>query len=77
MPMKAILTGAALALMLGAAGAAVAADMGAVIQARQAHYKAIGAASKGIYDELNKPTPDANVSITDCSIRCAACRWPM
>ena len=60
MPMKAILTGAALALMLGAAGAAVAADMGAVIQARQAHYKAIGAASKGIYDELNKPAPDAN-----------------
>jgi cytochrome c556 len=51
-------TWAAAALILGAAGAALAADMTAVIQARQAHYKAIGAASKGIFDELNKPSPD-------------------
>jgi cytochrome c556 len=61
MRLKSILTGAVAALMLGATGAALAADVGGVIQARQAHYKAIGAASKGIYDELNKPTPDANV----------------
>ena len=58
---KAILTGPVLALALAAAGAALAADMGAVIKARQDHYKAIGAASKGIYDELNKPAPQASV----------------
>jgi cytochrome c556 len=58
---KAILTGIAMTLALGAAGAALAADMGGVIQARQAHYKVIGGASKGIYDELNKPTPEASV----------------
>ncbi|HEY5008709.1 MAG TPA: cytochrome c [Caulobacteraceae bacterium] len=58
---KAILTGAAVALALAAAGAALAADMAGVIQARQTHYKAIGAASKGIYDELNKPAPQATV----------------
>jgi len=34
---KALLTGAAVALALGAAGAALAADMASVIQARQAH----------------------------------------
>jgi cytochrome c556 len=61
MRMKAILTGAVAALMLGAAGAALAADMSGVIKARQDHYKAIGAASKGIYDELNKPAPQAAV----------------
>ena len=55
---KATLTAAAVALALGAAGAALAADMAGVIQARQAHYKEIGKASKGIYDELNKPTAD-------------------
>jgi cytochrome c556 len=60
MRMKAILTGALAALIFGAAGAAVAAaDMTSVVDARHAHYKAIGAASKGISDELNKPTPDA------------------
>jgi cytochrome c556 len=58
---KAILAGAAAALALGAAGAALAADMTSVIQARQAHYKEIGKASKGIYDELNKPTPQVSV----------------
>ena len=58
---KALLTGAAVALALGAAGAALAADMASVIQARQAHYKEIGKASKGIYDELNSPTPQAAV----------------
>jgi cytochrome c556 len=56
---RSILTGAVVALALGAAGVALAADMAGVIQARQAHYKAIGAASKGISDELNKPAPDA------------------
>jgi len=56
---RSILTGAVVALALGAAGAALAADMAGVIQARQGHYKAIGAASKGIFDELNKPAPDA------------------
>lgn len=58
---KAILTGAIAALALAAAGAALAADMSGVIKARQDHYKAIGAASKGIYDELNKPAPQAAV----------------
>jgi cytochrome c556 len=53
------LTGVAAVLLLGAASAALAADMASVVQARQAHFKAIGAASKGVYDELNKPTPDA------------------
>ena len=56
---RSLLTGAAMALALGAAGAALAADMAGVIQARQAHYKTIGKASKGIFDELNKPAPDA------------------
>jgi cytochrome c556 len=58
---KAMLGIAAVALALSAAGAALAADMAGAVQARQAHYKAIGAASKGIYDELNKPTPQAAV----------------
>ncbi len=61
MRMKAILIGAAVALALGASGAALAADMAGVIQARQAHYKAIGAANKGIFDELNKPAPQIPV----------------
>jgi cytochrome c556 len=35
--------------------------MASVIQARQAHYKQMGAAAKGIYDELNKSSPSATV----------------
>jgi cytochrome c556 len=56
-----ILTWAAVGLVIGAAGVAAAADMASVIQARQAHYKQLGAASKGIFDELNKPAPSVAV----------------
>jgi cytochrome c556 len=56
-----ILTWTAAAMIVGAAGVAVGADMASVIQARQAHYKQIGAASKGIFDELNKASPSATV----------------
>ncbi len=49
-------------LMLAAsASVAIAADAGSVIKARQAHMKQIGAAAKGIHDELGKATPDAVV----------------
>jgi len=48
-------------LVLAAASAAVADNAASVIQARQAHYKQIGAASKGIHDELGKPAPSAAV----------------
>jgi cytochrome c556 len=40
------------------AGAALAADMAGVIKDRQAHYKQIGKAAKGIYETLNSPAPD-------------------
>jgi cytochrome c556 len=49
------------ALVVAAASAAVADTAASVIQARQAHYKQIGAASKGIHDELGKPAPSAVV----------------
>jgi cytochrome c556 len=48
-------------LVAAAASAAVAQNAASVIQARQAHYKQIGAASKGIHDELGKPAPSAVV----------------
>jgi cytochrome c556 len=41
-----------------ASAAAAAADMASVIQDRQAHYKQIGKAAKGIYDTLGSPAPD-------------------
>ena len=53
-----VLALAAAAMITAAAGVALAADMTAVIQARQAHYKVIGGASKGINDQLNSATPD-------------------
>jgi cytochrome c556 len=56
-----ILGWVAAAMIVGAAGVAVAADMAAVVKERQAHYKTIGAASKGIFDELNKPSPSVAV----------------
>lgn len=40
------------------AGAVAAADMAGVVQDRQAHYKQIGKAAKGIYDQLNGSAPD-------------------
>jgi cytochrome c556 len=49
------------ALILGAAGVAVAADMAAVVKDRQAHMKQIGGAAKGIFDELNKAAPSIAV----------------
>jgi cytochrome c556 len=48
-------------LIVAAATSAVAQNAASVIQARQAHYKQIGAASKGIHDELGKPAPSAAV----------------
>jgi cytochrome c556 len=48
-------------LVVAAAGTAIAQNAASVIQARQAHYKQIGAASKGIHDELGKPAPSAAV----------------
>ncbi|HXQ48089.1 MAG TPA: cytochrome c [Caulobacteraceae bacterium] len=48
-------------LVVAAAGTAIAQNAASVIQARQAHYKQIGAASKGIHDELGKPAPSATV----------------
>lgn len=46
-------------LMVAAfATAALAADMTSVVQARQAHYKQIGKATKAVKDALNAPTPD-------------------
>jgi len=57
-----VLTWTAAAMVVAAAGVAAAAtDMASVIQARQAHYKQMGAASKGIFDELNKGSPSASV----------------
>ncbi len=53
------------AMILGAAGVAVAADMAAVVKDRQAHYKQIGGAAKGIYDELNKSAPSLAVIQAD------------
>lgn len=48
-------------LVVAAAGTAIAQNAASEIQARQAHYKQIGAASKGIHDELGKPAPSAVV----------------
>ena len=48
-------------LLAGAATAAIAADAASLIKERQANYKHIGAAAKGIHDELGKPTPDLAV----------------
>jgi cytochrome c556 len=45
-------------ILAGFASAAVAADMTAVISARQAHYKEIGKAGKAIRDTLAMPAPD-------------------
>jgi len=44
-------------ILAASAGAVAAADMASVIQARQANYKQIVKASKGIYDALNGPAP--------------------
>jgi cytochrome c556 len=44
-------------LVVAAASTAIAQNAASVIQARQAHYKQIGGASKGIHDELGKPAP--------------------
>jgi len=49
------------ALVAGAASVAIAADAASLIKDRQGHMKQVGAASKGIHDELNKPAPDAAV----------------
>lgn len=43
------------------AGAVAAADMVSVIQARQANYKQIGKATKGIFDALNSPAPSVQL----------------
>ena len=57
--MKHIVTWIPAALILtGLAGAVAAADMSGVIHDRQAHYKQIGKAGKGIYDQLNSAAPD-------------------
>jgi len=40
-----------------AVASAAAADVASVIQARQAHYKEIGKATKAIIDQLKSPTP--------------------
>ena len=40
------------------AGAVVAADMAGVIKDRQAHYKEIGKATKGVYDSLKSGSPN-------------------
>jgi cytochrome c556 len=57
--MKRIATWIPAALILtGLAGAVAAADMSGVIHDRQAHYKQIGKAGKGIYDQLNSAAPD-------------------
>ena len=45
-------------LVAASATVAIAADAASLIKERQAHYKQIGAASKGIHDELGKPAPD-------------------
>jgi len=45
------------AMVAGAASVALA-DASSLIKERQSHYKQIGAAAKGIHDELNKPAPD-------------------
>jgi cytochrome c556 len=45
-------------IVAGFASVVVAADMTAVISARQAHLKEIGKAAKGVKDALNAPTPD-------------------
>lgn len=57
-------------IMASLAGAALAADMAGVIKDRQAHYKQIGKAAKGIYETLNSPSPDvasvqANAKLID------------
>lgn len=44
-------------ILAGTAGAVAAADMTGVIHARQAHYKEIGKATKGLSDSLNSPSP--------------------
>lgn len=48
---------AASLVLAGAATAVTAADMASVVQARQAHYKEIGKAMKGIGDSLGSPSP--------------------
>jgi cytochrome c556 len=45
-------------VMASLAGAVAAADMASVVKDRQAHYKAIGKAGKGVYDQLNAASPD-------------------
>jgi cytochrome c556 len=50
------ITAALLAASL--AGASLAADMAGVIKDRQAHYKEIGKATKGIYDNLKSGAPN-------------------
>lgn len=47
--------------LLGISTMALAATPTQVIQARQANFKAIGKANKGIQDELRKPSPDMAV----------------
>jgi cytochrome c556 len=48
---------AASLVLAGTATAVAAADMASVIQARQAHYKQIGKAMKGLSDSLTSPSP--------------------
>jgi cytochrome c556 len=57
--MKRMTLGAAIALsMVGMAGASLAEDMAAVVQARHAHYKEIGAAMKGLSEQMKSPAPN-------------------
>ncbi|MDR3511912.1 MAG: cytochrome c [Caulobacteraceae bacterium] len=44
-------------IIAATAGAVAAADMASVIHARQAHYKEIGKATKGLSEALNSPSP--------------------
>lgn len=50
--------GAAIALSIGLCGGALAATPQQTIESRQANFKAMGTAFKGINDELKKDTPD-------------------
>jgi cytochrome c556 len=53
--------------VVGFATAVLAADMASVINSRQAHYKEIGKAAKGIYDTLNSGSP--NVGLIQASAK--------
>jgi len=53
------------AVMVAGAATLAVADASSVIKERQAHYKQIGADTKGIHDELNKPAPDMAVIQSD------------